>query len=208
MVQQRGGGFWRLNKEAPPFITKESVKFIEKRIKPEDNVLEFGSGGSTVWFARRANKVVSFESGGYIIRPNKFNRSLDWYLRLKKKMTKEKIENVELYLLHSYPRTSVVYERLINSFPDEYFKWVFIDGTHRNLCIDLCRSKIIKDGFMIIDNYDHIPKMSKKDKGNMKRYMEFEHCMTSIRDLLGDWEKHVFDEDGWAGDGTIIFRKT
>jgi len=203
--KKKGGGFWRLEEEAPPFLTDASVKFIEKRIDKSHNILEFGSGGSTVFFARRARKVISFESGGYIIRKRKLVRSLEWYTRVMKKLKKNKIDNVELYLLQGYPDSATLYSRLFDSLKDEYFHWVLIDGANRKLCLDRSRDKLISGGFMVIDNYDHIP--PENTMTSKKVFFEHEYISDVIDTMLKGWEYFRYDEPGWAGKGTIIYRK-
>lgn len=48
--------------------------------------MEFGSGASTIFFARRSKKVISFESGGYSTRKGNLERSLEWYKNLTNKL--------------------------------------------------------------------------------------------------------------------------
>jgi len=199
------GGLKRLYEEMPPFITKDSIKFIENNIKDTDNVLEFGAGGSTVYFAKHAKKVVSFESGGYIVRPRKLPRSVEWYSAVVKFLEQKKLNNVELYLLQAYPESGVLYERIINSFPDEYFNWVFIDGANRKLCLDITRKKLASGGYMVIDNYDHIPPPN--GVTSMKVLMKYEYIGDCLDEYLKGWESKYFDEEGWAGKGTVIFKK-
>lgn len=205
MAKKKGGGIWRLKEEAAPFITEGSIKFIEKRIKKTDNVLEFGSGGSTVYFAKKANKVISFESGGYIVRKRKLPRSLEWYTNIVKKLKELKLNNVELYLLQAYPNSEILYNHVLNSLPDNYFNWVFIDGANRKLCVDKTRSKLVRGGYMVIDNYDHIPPNNTMTSKEV--YMKYEYVGKMMNELLKDWKSFTYDEPDWAGKGTIIFEK-
>jgi len=54
-----------------PWIVPESIDDILSYIKPEHKILEFGSGGSTLFFADRCSYVLSFET----LRP--------WYEKMK-----------------------------------------------------------------------------------------------------------------------------
>ena len=45
-----------------PWIAPRAVTFIERRLDDDSVVLELGAGRSTPWFAKRAGRVVSFES--------------------------------------------------------------------------------------------------------------------------------------------------
>jgi hypothetical protein len=44
-----------------PWISLKAIRFLEKFLTPEMTVLEYGSGGSTIFFARRSKRVVSME---------------------------------------------------------------------------------------------------------------------------------------------------
>jgi hypothetical protein len=44
-----------------PWLTLTANKFLEQWIQPSDRVVEFGSGRSTLWFAKHAGSVLSIE---------------------------------------------------------------------------------------------------------------------------------------------------
>lgn len=50
-----------LNSEPIPWVTYSFIDFIADRIQKEHTVFEFGSGNSTIYYAQRAQKVVSVE---------------------------------------------------------------------------------------------------------------------------------------------------
>jgi len=55
-----------------PWLTYPAIALLETRIKPEFEVFEYGSGGSTLWWAKRVNRIVSCEhdeSWGNQVRP-------------------------------------------------------------------------------------------------------------------------------------------
>ncbi len=176
------GGPWRIEQELP-WLTQGSVVFIENHIEKSHKVLEFGSGGSTLFFARRAEKVISFESGGR----NTPVRVYEWYKMLVDKLQESNIKNVELCLLQSYPKSDRLYNYMFNSLPNEYFNWLLVDGIHRVLCIKQSRDKLVSGGYMIIDNY----------AGDYHR----------TKELLSDWKVFRFDCKTWNGRGTIILQK-
>ena len=202
-MDHKKAGEWRLDKELP-WLTKGSIGFIEQHIKKQDMVLEFGSGASTLFFARRAQKVISFESGGYSIRHGVIDRSVTWFKKLSQRLKKNHLINVELYLIQGYPRSAIPYKYIINSLPDKYFDWVLVDGANRVLCIDMCRDKLKSGGYMIIDNYDHTPPA--KIIKNMQYYMKHEYCMGAIKQYLDGWQEFRYPEEGWGG-GTTILQK-
>jgi predicted O-methyltransferase YrrM len=44
-----------------PWIATDAIPFLNSIITKDSVVIEIGSGGSTIWFAKRARKVISYE---------------------------------------------------------------------------------------------------------------------------------------------------
>ncbi len=44
-----------------PFMTADEIAFLERNLTPTDRVFEWGSGGSTLWLAKRVRGVTSVE---------------------------------------------------------------------------------------------------------------------------------------------------
>ena len=71
-----------------PWYTYPSIAFLEERNFKEDRVLEFGGGQSSIWWGKRALKVVTFEGNDPLFSP-----SHEWAKKLRKKLP----ENVDLH---------------------------------------------------------------------------------------------------------------
>ena len=67
-----------------PWIVPAAIGWLRRRIRPDWSVLELGAGRSTVWFARRAGRVVSFED-------NEF-----WVDQTRARLIDEHLDNVDL----------------------------------------------------------------------------------------------------------------
>lgn len=52
---------WQRAHKSDPWLCPPAVAFLEQWLRPTDLVVEFGSGRSTVWFARRTRHIVSIE---------------------------------------------------------------------------------------------------------------------------------------------------
>jgi len=129
--------------ESIPWLVKEAVEFIEKNIKTSDTVFEYGSGGSTLWFAQRAQSVISVEH----------NR--EWYQRLKVKIP----DNVTLHFIAADSDAQRGYEssnkqtfKAYTTFIDRLkcFDWILIDGRARIACMLHAVSKFKR--FLILDD--------------------------------------------------------
>src|SRR6266702_7452961 len=60
------------NGEPIPWMAYPATEFLECQSYARRRVLEWGSGNSTLWWARRAERVVSFES------------NVSWYERIRR----------------------------------------------------------------------------------------------------------------------------
>lgn len=190
MLDTSDGGIWRVEKEVP-WLPPEAIKFLSEHVKETHRVLDIGSGGSTLFFARRALHVLALESGGYSHRADKLERSLRWFNNVSQALKKNALTNVDLYLVQGYPDSDRAYRDVISAIPDESLHWVLVDGANRRTCIDLCRDKIVPGYYMVIDNY--------KNPANLKAAEEFL-----------SWESFVLDEPTikeWPGGGTIFYKK-
>jgi len=47
--------------EGIPWITFEAIEFLKKSLRKDMSVFEYGSGGSTVFFAKRVKKIITVE---------------------------------------------------------------------------------------------------------------------------------------------------
>ena len=52
---------YRKNHPGDPWLTPAAVQFLKGYLKASDQGLEFGSGGSTIWFAKRIDSLTSIE---------------------------------------------------------------------------------------------------------------------------------------------------
>jgi len=72
--------------EGKPFLVKGAVDFLETVVNKESVVLEIGSGSSTIWFAERAGRVISFESDKV------------WFQLVWDELTAKELNNTVVYL--------------------------------------------------------------------------------------------------------------
>lgn len=149
-----------LSDEAP-WIPFECREYLESLTGPKDFVFEYGSGGSTLYLARRVEKLVSVEHDN------------EWYSIVSRIIEKEGLENCEYYLHPpkvglqgdseiGYPpgyqsdgfpgEIFSEYVRSIDSYADESFDLVLVDGRARNACIWHACSKVKPGGYLVLDN--------------------------------------------------------
>lgn len=124
-----------------PWLTYGAVIALEEVIKPDFKILEFGSGGSTIFFANNAESVFSFESNE------------NWYNMVKKSLSTKKIKNVEIIYADRKTTSSTV-----KTFQDNYFDIILVDSdpqrSRRLQVANMAIPKLKIGGFLILDNYN------------------------------------------------------
>lgn len=146
-------------KDNVPWLTFESQEWLDSFLNKNMTVLEWGSGGSTIFISKKVKKMISIE------------HNPEWYASVVEELQKNKIKNCE-YILKRYNEDKKYknYYEVIDSFPDKTFDLVVVDGRSRNSCIFHAMKKIRKGGFLFLDNSER------------KRY-------SPGIDLLRDWER-------------------
>jgi len=120
-----------------PWLTEESIIFLEEFFQKNCNpkILEFGSGASTYWFAKRTSNLVSVE------------HDKRWFKNVK--LTLESDSEVFSVDYNLVPRS---YHWFCDNFPDDYFDLILVDGRNRKACL-INAVRILKPGgVLMLDN--------------------------------------------------------
>jgi predicted O-methyltransferase YrrM len=137
--------WWRARRGVTPerpWIVPAAIGWLRRRIRRDWSVLELGSGRSTVWFARRAGTVLSFEDNEY------------WYPQTKSRLEKTGLSNVDLRLR---PVEELPGE--VASLSDASFDLVVIDFLEaptvtRIDAIKPAMGKVRPGGLLLLDDSD------------------------------------------------------
>ncbi len=140
-----------------------AVEQLDEILTAESRVFEYGSGGSTVYFAQRAREVVSIE------------HEPSWHGRVQAELERRRLNNVRYELIEpavdagferggiadpsayvsddeQYAgKTFKAYAQAIRTFPDSYFDLVVVDGRARPSCILNARDKVRPGGVLLLD---------------------------------------------------------
>ena len=138
-------------------------EMLDRLLTEEDRVFEYGSGGSTIYFASRAREVVSVE------------HQREWHQLVQDRLTKQGVSNVRYLLVEPapdprYDRSKIAdpgaylsdderasgmsfeaYVRVIDQYPDEHFDLVVVDGRARPSCLLHAMSKVRIGGVLLLD---------------------------------------------------------
>ena len=146
------------------WITFPAIDCLKELIQPDFQVFEFGGGGSTLFFCRRAKHVVTVEDHA------------EWFSKLQEIVQAKNYHNWEGYFVEpekivdqrprsfekpadfvsgakglshlSYER----YARAIDPFPEEFFDLILVDGRARPSCIMQALPHLKSNGMLVIDN--------------------------------------------------------
>ena len=123
-----------INNQEVPLITYPAIYYLDLLNMKSFNVLEFGSGNSTIWFRKKGCTVYSIETDKL------------WF----KKVSENSVIENEKYFHVSLDD----YFSPIENLGLKDFDVVLIDGKRSNECIELAIDLITKTGVIILDNSD------------------------------------------------------
>lgn len=127
-----------------PWLTRSANEFIESYLSSSDIGLEFGSGRSTIWLAKRIEKLTSVE------------HHKEWSSKVRTMLREKNISNVDY--MHVNKEMSAAHEanpkyiEVINEFKDNTLDFCLVDGIYRDLCALSVINKIKNGGVLVIDN--------------------------------------------------------
>jgi hypothetical protein len=148
-----------------PWTSPAAVLFFERVLNKDMTGFEYGSGLSTVFFARKLKHLVSVE------------HHEAWHRHVQSLFEKENIRNVDYHLIPpntqaenpapeggglaspvspadplqgAHPYTD--YARFISKYPDAHFDFILIDGRARVACSIQAIPKLKPGGIFVLDN--------------------------------------------------------
>ncbi len=148
-----------------PWLTFSAIDFLQNQASPKSKIFEFGGGGSTLFFCKNVAQVATVE------------HDKDWFEALTETITNKGYTNWQGFFVTPeevipngsarHPNNpddflsgapSLVnlsfekYAKSINSFPDNYFDIILVDGRARPSCFKQAIPHLKIDGLMVIDN--------------------------------------------------------
>lgn len=147
-----------------PWINFPAIEYLEKNLRPEYRVFEFGGGGSTLFFCKNVAEVATVED------------HRGWFETLTQKTREKGFQNWKGFLVTPEPvedgkprsRQNPAdfksgakglehvsfekYARTIGQFPENYFDIVLVDGRARPSCIEQAMPHLKTGGLLVVDN--------------------------------------------------------
>jgi predicted O-methyltransferase YrrM len=138
-----------------PMMPFGAIAWLRAYVRPGMKVFEYGSGGSTIFFARHVGHIVSIEhdpewyertaeqlaslppgNSSYVLQPP------DEGAKAKFGSTDERYRGMNF---ESYVKT-------IDDYADEHFDLVVVDGRARTACVLRALPKVRRGGFLLLDD--------------------------------------------------------
>lgn len=130
-----------------PWFAYAAIDFLDGFLRPSMKVCEYGSGGSTLFFARRCASVFSIEDNP------------KWYELVQKRLEEKKCRNAQLRLCPFDFKNPAGFENsdYFNAIADEKFDVIVVDGSEewvqvRPACFRKAEERINPGGIIVVDD--------------------------------------------------------
>jgi predicted O-methyltransferase YrrM len=180
--------YQRTHPDAPWFCT-HMIDLLDAWLKPTDNALEWGSGRSTAWLARRVGHLTSVE------------HDANWAKRVQNDLRAGGlISKVDYRLMNPAEGadSDCAYVNIVEAFEDASLDFCLVDGRFRADCSLRCLKKLKAGGALVIDDVQrYLPREPKPRSPNAR----------SMKDGFASetWEQFAECVSGWRciwmGDG-------
>ncbi len=163
-----------------PWLTSEMVRILSSWLKPHDVGLEWGSGRSTVWLAKRLGRLTSVEHDQV------------WYRKVNAQLQQLSAGNVEYKL-----RTDEAdYVAVVDEFAPDSLDFCLVDGVARDRCAIAVVPKIKPGGILVIDNCNwFLPSDSKSPNSQRQNGAGLKDDWQRFLDLTKEW-RYIWTSSG------------
>jgi len=172
----------RLNPNAP-WLAPKSLAYIDAHLGPQSKGVEWGSGRSTLWFARRCGTLLTIED--HVEWREQVERMID-DAGLAAKVQMAFIDEVDV---ESYASAATV-------LPESSCDFALVDGSRdRDLCTKLAIRLLRPGGMLILDNAERYLELPGTEHLH-QRYWPGDQCepgWTELREIFGSWSGKVFE---------------
>lgn len=180
-----------------PWLTPAAIRLLGTLLRAADRGLEFGSGRSTFWFARRTLALTSVE------------HDQEWHERVSAQLRTQGLSNVD-YILAPGDQPmerggESAYARTALAFPNESLDFALVDGHYRDYSAKFVLPKIKPGGMLIIDNVNwYLPCHSKAPHSRTAALGPITPVWAEVGQELASWRSIWTSSGVWD---TAIFIK-
>lgn len=180
-----------------PWLTRQSVDLLDQLLRPSDVALEFGSGRSTRWFAKRVRAIKSVE------------HDAGWHQSGLDRLKQDGTTNVELLLrpldVPEAEGAKAAYVRVLDTIADTSIDVCLVDGMYRGYCALGTIPKIRAGGLIVIDNAGwFFPSKSKTPGARVPGSGMYDEAWTAFAAQTASWRR-IWTSSG-VTDTVLMFK--
>jgi hypothetical protein len=180
-----------------PWLTQIANEILHSYLRKSDIGLEFGSGRSTLWFAKRVARLTSVE------------HDKSWAANVLEMLRKANVENVDYKFLpkdaEENKASEAKYVRIIDAFDDNSLDFCLVDGAYRDFCTLKVVEKIRPGGLLIIDNVNwYLPSNSISPDSRSLADGPNGPIWAEVETLISGW-RHIWTSSG-VWDTALFFK--
>ena len=149
-----------------PWFSYAAIDYLETWLQPNMSVFEFGSGGSTLFFAQRTKHVSAVEN------------ERAWFERVSQRLQEKSIHNVEIQWRPFDVKNPAHFEHsdYLKAMGGTSFDVIVVDGAEewtqvRPICFQHAEQRVNPGGIIIVDDSWRYTKLSSGSKA--KRHQVF-----------------------------------
>jgi precorrin-6B methylase 2 len=150
-----------------PWFSYGAIDFLETFLEPHMTVCEYGSGGSTLFFAHRVKSVFSIEDNP------------KWFELVSCRLRDKGISNVTLNLFRFDFKNPTGFEHsaYLHAIPSERFDVIVIDGSEewtqvRPICFRKAEGHVKRGGIIVVDDSWRYPVLRENNKAQRHKIFQ------------------------------------
>jgi SAM-dependent methyltransferase len=159
-----------------PWFSYAAIDFLNRFLAPHMTGFEYGSGGSTLFLAKRIKFLYSVEDNS------------EWFERVSRHLNEKKISNVNIQLRPFDFKNPVGFDKsdYLKAMPRQQFDVIIIDGSEewtyvRPTCFRYAEQHVRKGGIVVLDDswrYDTV--RANHHARHFKRFQSVGPCRIGV----------------------------
>lgn len=178
-----------------PWLTPVTNTILDSFLRKTDLGLEFGSGHSTLWFAKRIRHLTSVEHNEI------------WFKKVDQMLKDNRYENVDYYFAPKEEGNGArsAYVGHVERFGVNSLDFVLVDGIYRDFCALNVLDRIRPGGILVIDNVNkYLPSDSRAPNSRTHKDGPQGEIWAEVYQKLSNWRTIWTSTGVW--DTAIYFR--
>ncbi len=150
-----------------PWFSYAAIDFLDHYLKRDMTVCEYGSGGSTLFFAQRVQSVYAIEDNP------------KWHALVTRRLEAKGVHNVKVKLCPFDFKNPAGFEdsSYLNALPDERFDVIVVDGSEewvqvRPICFARAEEHVKHGGIIVVDDSWRYPGLRQKNRARDHRVFQ------------------------------------